>query len=70
MGWNARGQRIAELGIAQRLVTSVCFGGDGLDTLYVLTGCNADHPDTEGGCIYVASAPCRGLPAPFARVRV
>ena len=69
VGWDRDGRRIAELGVSQALVTSVCFGGPGLETLYVLTGCNADHPDDEGGCVYTAPAPCAGLAAPFARVR-
>jgi sugar lactone lactonase YvrE len=49
-------------------VTSVCFGGDAYDRLYVLTGTNDEHPNPAGGEVYVMPAPTRGLPSPLARV--
>jgi gluconolactonase len=69
VGWDASGARIGEIPVPQALVTSVCFGGPGLGTLYILTGTDAAHPNADGGSIFAAVAPRPGLPAPVARVR-
>jgi gluconolactonase len=59
---------VAELAVPQPLVTSVCFGGPSLTTLFVLTGATDASPDAEGGCIYVSEGVVPGLPGPIARV--
>lgn len=69
VGWKADGTRCAEIAVPGDLVTSVCFGGPNLGTLYVLTGVNHEFPDPRGGCVYAMPAPTPGLPAPLARVR-
>ncbi len=69
VGWDARGARLGEIGVPHALVTSVCFGGPGLRTLYILTGTDASHPNPDGGSVFATVAPRTGLPAPVARVR-
>jgi gluconolactonase len=69
VAWDARGHRITEIAVPAALVTSVCFGGADLRTLYVLTGTTPEHPDPDGGSVFATEAPCAGLPAPMARVR-
>ena len=70
VGWDANGARLAEIAVPHALVTSVCFGGPGLRTLYILTGTDEAHPNRDGGSVFAAAAPAPGLPAPVARVRV
>jgi gluconolactonase len=69
VGWSASGKRIAEIPVPHALVTSVCFGGQGLAALYVLTGTNEEYPNAEGGSVFRCVAPRPGLPAPVARVQ-
>jgi len=69
VGWEASGARIAEIPVPHALVTSVCFGGPGLDELFVLTGANEEYPDPDGGSVFRAAAPRVGWPAPRAQVR-
>jgi D-xylonolactonase len=69
VAWDSAGRRMAELPVPQPLVTSVCFGGHDLSTLYVLTGETPEHPDACGGCIWVQQGlNVRGLPGAVARV--
>ena len=70
VAWDAKGRRVTEIPIPQRLVTSLTFGGPSLRTLFVLTGHNHEHPDPAGGCVYMTPAQTAGLPAPLARTRV
>ena len=69
VGWDAGGARVAEIAVPHALVTSVCFGGPALGTLFILTGTDAEHPNPDGGSIFALDAPVAGLPAPVARVR-
>jgi xylono-1,5-lactonase len=69
VGWDAGGARLAEIEVPHALVTSVCFGGPGLRTLYILTGKDEAHPNPDGGSIFATAAPKTGLPAPVARVQ-
>lgn len=46
-------------------VTSLCFGGDGLRDLYIVT---ADHREGHGGTVFRTRAPVAGLEVPAARV--
>jgi gluconolactonase len=69
VAWDAAGRRLAELPVPQALVTTVCFGGDDLSTLYVLTGVMPEYPDPDGGCVWVVpDVGVRGLPSAVARV--
>jgi gluconolactonase len=68
LGWRADGTRIAELAVPQPLVTSVCFGGPALRSLYVLTGVNKEYPGGRGGAVYVHGAHGPGLAAPACAV--
>jgi len=52
----------------QPMVTSVCFGGDGLRDLYVVTGEEGGPP--RSGSVFRLRSPVPGLPVPPARVRV
>jgi gluconolactonase len=70
VGWDPDGRRIAELPVPSPLVTSVCFGGADLASLYILTGVNDEHHHPLGGLIYRTHAPRVGLPSPQARTRV
>jgi len=70
VGWAADGHRIAEYAVPHPLVTSVCFGGPGLTSLYVMTGVNAEYPSDEGGAVRVMDDERCGLPAPICAVRV
>lgn len=67
-GWDAGGRRLAEIEVPHALVTSVCFGGPGLRTLYILTGQDETHPNPDGGSVFATAAPRTGLPAPVASV--
>jgi gluconolactonase len=70
VGYDQAGRRITEIAVPHALATSVCFGGTGLSTLFILTGANDDYPNPEGGSVFAAAAPRAGLPAPRARVRL
>jgi D-xylonolactonase len=51
------------------MVTSVCFGGDDLRDLYIVTGAEgAGSPDA--GSIFRLRAPVPGLPVPPARIKL
>ena len=68
LGWRPDGTRVAELPVPHPLVTSVCFGGPALRSLYVLTGVNEEYPDGRGGAVYVHDADGPGLAAPVCAV--
>ena len=68
VGWDAGGRPIAEIAVPQPLVTTLCFGGDELRTLFVLTGVNDEFPDERGGGVWTAPSPVTGRPAPMAAV--
>jgi gluconolactonase len=69
VGWDERGARVGEIAVPHALATSVAFGGPDLDVLYVLTGESEEYPNPDGGTVFRTTAPCTGLPAPWARVR-
>jgi len=54
--------------VPRRMVTSLCFGGDDLRDLYIVTGSRGGPTDTCG-TIYRMRADVAGLPLPAARVR-
>ena len=49
------------------MVTSVCFGGDGLRSLFIVTG-SSGGPHDNCGTVYRMPAPVPGLPLAPARV--
>lgn len=51
------------------MCTSVCFGGDDLKTLYIVSGSNGSGSDRGGG-VYMYESPIAGLPLTEARVTV
>jgi xylono-1,5-lactonase len=75
---DARGGRVAvfspdgrhrgDVAVPRRMVTSLCFGGDELRDLYIVTGSRGGPTDTCG-TIYRIRADVAGLPLPAARVR-
>ena len=67
---SAAGAVVAEIKVPAELVTSVCFGGADLRTLYVLSGTNHEYPDPAGGQLFSTPVATTGLPSPEARVRL
>lgn len=57
------------IGIPQPMCTSVCFGGDNLDQLYIVTGSPGGAGHREGA-VYRIQASVPGLPVPVARIPV
>jgi sugar lactone lactonase YvrE len=55
------------LEVPARAVTSLCFGGDDLRDLYVVSADNAADP-ARGGSIFRTRSEVAGMPAPFARI--
>ena len=68
LGWTADGTALAELRVPQPLVTSICFGGADLCSLFVLTGVNDEYADSQGGSVYVTTALSPGLAAPVCSI--
>jgi gluconolactonase len=53
--------------IGQPMCTSVCFGGDDLKDLYIVSGSRGTGSET-GGAVYKTRVEVAGLPVPLARV--
>jgi gluconolactonase len=53
--------------VPAKSVTSLCFGGEGLKDLYIVTADNTEAPE-RGGTVFRTRADVAGLPAPLARV--
>ncbi|HEY1971703.1 MAG TPA: SMP-30/gluconolactonase/LRE family protein [Pseudonocardia sp.] len=70
VGWDDSGRRIAEIAVGQELVTSVCFGGSDGQTLFILTGCNDEYPDAQGGSVYALRGDRRGAPGVRAAIPI
>jgi sugar lactone lactonase YvrE len=70
VGWDAKGVVLDEIAVPHDLVTSVCFGGFDLRTMFILTGQNHEYPDPEGGCIYSMDSARAGLTSGIARVSI
>lgn len=68
VAWDEQARCVHEIAVPQSLVTSVCFGGPELRTLFVLTGAH-DDSDPIGGAIYrTDDLDHVGWPSPLARV--
>ena len=62
------GNLVDTLDVPLPMVTSLCFGGDDLCDLFVVTGSDGTRDNNQGsGFRYVVDTP--GLPIPIARVR-
>jgi gluconolactonase len=68
VGVSADGDIVATIDVEVPMVTSVCFGGEQLDVLYIVTGDRGAPPDV-GAAIYRMPAPVPGLAVAPARVR-
>ena len=76
---DARGGRVAvfepdgahrmDIAVPRPMVTSLCFGGEDLRDLYVVTG-SEGGPSDRCGTIYKTRAPVAGLPLAPARVAI
>jgi gluconolactonase len=61
------GRRERRIEVPARMVTSLCFGGDDLRDLYIVSADNTSDLGS-GGSIFRTRSDVAGLPAPFARV--
>ena len=62
------GRHIRDIPVPRPMVTSVCFGGDDLRDLYIVTG-SRGGPSDACGTIYRTRVDVAGLPLAPARVR-
>jgi len=53
--------------VPAKAVTSLCFGGEGLKDLYIVTADNTEAPE-RGGTVFRTRVDVAGLPAPLARI--
>jgi gluconolactonase len=67
--YEADGRERAPLGVPLPMVTSLCFGGDELRDLYVVTG-SEGAPDDHSGSVYRTTVDVPGLAVAPARIRV
>ena len=67
--FNPDGSTRAEIPCPLPMVTSVCFGGDDLRTLYVVTGTDGSGRD-DAGTVFRLPVDVPGLKVPPARVRL
>ena len=63
------GRQRTFISIPVPMCTSVCFGGAGLRTLYIVSGSNGVDGDRRGG-VYRYEATVSGIPLPLAQVTV
>jgi gluconolactonase len=67
--YSAKGKLVAEVRIPVPMVTSLCFGGDDLRDVYIVSG--SEQLDTDRGAgIYRARSNVTGLPRSLARVQM
>ncbi|MEM7099543.1 MAG: SMP-30/gluconolactonase/LRE family protein [Pseudomonadota bacterium] len=67
--FEADGRYREHISIPHPMCTSVCFGGDDLRDLYIVSGSDDQEGDRRGG-IFVTRTEVPGLPVPNARVRL
>ena len=67
--FNSDGSLRENIEVPMPMVTSLCFGGDDLRDLYVVTGSDGVEGDRQGA-VYRLRAPTAGLPAPLARIAI
>ena len=66
--FGADGRHVRDISVPRPMVTSLCFGGDDLRDLYIVTG-SRGGPSENCGTIYRLRSDVAGLPLPPARVR-
>lgn len=66
--FDASGRHQRDIAVPRPMVTSVCFGGDDLRDLYIVTG-SRGGPSENCGTIYRVRSDVAGLPLAPARVR-
>ena len=66
--FGADGRHRRDIPVPRPMVTSVCFGGDDLRDLYIVTG-SRGGPSESCGTVYRLRSDVAGLPLPVARVR-
>jgi xylono-1,5-lactonase len=67
--FNSDGTHRQDIGVPLPMVTSVCFGGEGLGDLYIVTGSRGGRHENCGG-IFRIKADVAGLALPQARVAI
>jgi len=65
--FDADGSQRADLNVPLPMVTSVCFGGDDLRDLYVVTGSDG-APNATSGSVFRTRVDVAGLALPLARI--
>jgi len=64
---DASGAEVERVSIPVPMCTSVCFGGDDLKDLYIVSGSNGTGSE-KGGGVYRTRADSPGVPVPLAKV--
>lgn len=67
--FSEQGKHLEHIEIPQPMCTSVCFGGDDMKTLYIVTGSDGMESD-KAGAVYKHRVDVPGLAVPVARVRL
>ena len=67
--FNSDGSLRENIEVPMPMVTSLCFGGDDLRDLYVVTGSDGVEGDRQGA-VYRLRVATPGLPAPLARIAI
>ena len=67
--FNSDGSHRQDIAVPLPMVTSLCFGGDDLRDLYIVTG-SRGGPRENCGSIFVVKVDVPGLPLPPAKVRL
>ena len=67
--YTAGGEEREFIGIAEPMCTSLCFGGPGLNDLYIVSGSEGSAGE-QAGSVYRFATGVAGLPVPPARVRI
>lgn len=65
--YRADGTLDRRIEVPARSVTSLCFGGDDLRDLYIVTADNSDDP-ARGGTVFRTRSDVAGLPVPLAAI--
>lgn len=62
------GRELERISIAEPMVTSLCFGGEDLRDVYIVTG--SKGASSAGACVYLARSNVPGQPGSMARVQL
>ena len=68
-GYSPTGEFLEHIEIPQPMCTSVCFGGDDMMTLYIVSGSDGMDSD-KAGAVYSYRTDVPGLSVPVARVKL